>query len=213
MRLAIMTAAVIAASSAAAQTPEKISKTYPLADFSQVVVEGVYDVEIEVGPQWSVSISGDAAAMARSKVSVSNGALVLATEKRERGEKRRDKHSVTAIVTMPALDGVEIKGVGDVEARGIDASAFSVKLAGVGDIDLAGRCEGITVELAGVGDVDAEKLECRSARARLAGVGDVAVFASKEANAEVAGIGSIDIYGSPEKVAKQKSFLSDITVH
>jgi hypothetical protein len=213
MRLAIMSAAILAASSAAAETPEKISKTYPLTGFSQVVVAGVYDVEIEVGPQWSVQVSGDAATMARSRVSVSNGALVLATEKREKGEKRREKHSVTAIVTMPALEGVEITGVGDVDAKGIDASAFTVKLAGVGDIELAGRCEAITVELAGVGDVDAEGLECSKARARLGGVGDVAVFAREEAEAEVGGIGSVDIYGSPKKVAKQKSFLSDITVH
>lgn len=213
MRLAIISAAILAASSAAAETPEKISKTYPLTGFSKVLVEGVYDVEIEVGPQWSVQVSGDAATMARSKVSVSNGALVLATEKRERGQKRREKHSVTAVVTMPALDGVEIKGVGDVEAKGIDASAFLVKLSGVGDIDLAGRCDAITVELAGVGDVDAEGLQCRSARASLAGVGDVSVFAHDEADATAAGLGAIEIYGSPEKVSKNKQMMSEITVH
>lgn len=213
MRLAIISAAVLAASSAVAETPEKTSETYPLTGFSKVLVEGIYDVEIEVGPQWSVRVSGDGATMARSKVSVSSGALVLATEKRERGEKRREKHSVTAIVTMPALDGVEIKGVGNVVAKGIDASAFLVKLSGVGDIDLAGRCDAITVELAGVGEVDAEGLQCRTARARLAGVGDVSVFARDEADATAAGIGAIDIYGSPQKVTKNKQMLSDITVH
>ncbi|VAW08027.1 hypothetical protein MNBD_ALPHA05-424, partial [hydrothermal vent metagenome] len=103
-------------------------------------------------------------------------------------------------------------GVADVDVEGVAADDFSVRLAGVGEIDVAGTCNGLTASLSGVGELDAAGLECADVEVRVSGIGEASVYASRSVDANVSGIGSITIYGSPARVEKSSSFLADITV-
>jgi hypothetical protein len=191
----------------------EISRSYDdLKDFDKIDAAGVYDLDVTVGPAFSIALKGSEREMNRVEVKVENGTLVL-----ERNDEGRDIHigkhmGVKATVTLPALKGFEASGVVDGDIKGVNADSFKVDLSGVGDVNLQGTCGALDVDVSGVGDLDAEKLECKSVVVDVSGVGSASVFASDSADATISGMGEISIYGKPAKVEKNDSMFSKITV-
>jgi len=197
-----------------AMAGELVSQSYELQDFSAIEISGAYELDVKVGGEYSVMISGHEKEMARSEVSVKKGALVLGSKKRIRREKGHDGHnSLKATVTMPALDRLSVSGVVDAAISGVDAGAFEVNLSGVGEVNIDGRCKRLDARVSGVGELNAKSLECAEADVALSGMGEASVYAREMAKAEVSGMGEINIYGSPKTVDKRGGFFSEITVH
>jgi hypothetical protein len=206
--------AVVAAGAAFAKDDETISKTYDLSGFDSIDIAGVYELDVRVGGDYSIALSGPAYEMNRVEVSVKNGVLELDQRKRQRGEKNRsNRDGVEAVITLPNLTGVNVSGVVDGKIAGVDADSFKLNISGVGELSVEGECGALDANLSGVGDLDAEGLECRTADVRVSGVGSASVFASEAVDARVSGMGDIDVYGSPEQVSKNKGMFADITVH
>jgi putative autotransporter adhesin-like protein len=189
-----------------------ITRSYELAGFNEIDIGGVYEVDIRVGPEFSVTLSGAEDEIARADVAVERGILHLTQEETRRGKHRWRNMGLTAEITLPALNAIEVAGVADVDVEGVAADDFTVRLAGVGEIDVAGTCNALTASLSGVGELDAADLECADVDVRVSGVGEASVYASRSVDARVGGIGAITIYGSPARVEKSSSFLADIKV-
>ena len=193
---------------------ETARRTFELQDFSAIEISGAYELDVNVGGDYSVTISGHDAELARSEVSVRNGALVLGSRKRLHREKDHDGHNgLTATVTLPALDRLTVSGVVDADISGVDAGAFQINLSGVGEVNIAGRCKRLDARVSGVGELNAKALECAEADIALSGMGEASVYARDMAKAEVSGMGEINIYGSPKTVDKRGGFFSEISVH
>ena len=188
-----------------------ITQQYDFVDFDRIDIGGVFEVDVAVGGDFSVKISGSPEAMERVEAAVEDGELVLGEAKRS-GKRHWRVHGLTAVISMPALTAIDVAGVVDGDVTGISADQFDADLSGVGDLDLAGTCGSLTVHVSGVGDLDAESLECENVDVSVSGVGDASVYASQSVDASVSGIGSISIYGSPTDVDKDGSFLSSIDV-
>ncbi|MGD9799908.1 MAG: head GIN domain-containing protein [Parvularculaceae bacterium] len=203
-------AAVAAAAvmSAASEAKDAVSRTYEVQDFSAIEIGGAYELDVAVGGEYSLMLEGPEDEMARAEVSVKNGALVLSSKKH-----RGDRDGVKATVTMPALERLSVSGVVDADIRGVDAGVFKVNLSGVGEVDVAGRCNTLHARVSGVGELDAKSFECASVDVSLSGMGEASVYARDRAKAEVSGMGEINIYGSPKTVDKRGGFFSEITVH
>lgn len=189
-----------------------ITRTVDVSGFDRIDVAGVYEIDVTVGGDYSVKISGAPSEMERLDVSVENGKLVLDQDRSKKNKRRWRDMGLTAVITLPALRSVDIAGVADAAVRGVDSEAFDVDLSGVGDLDVAGRCGRLNADVSGVGDLDASELECRTVDVDVSGVGEASVYASEEVDAAVNGIGSISIYGSPQNVNKSTTFLSSISV-
>ncbi len=203
-----------AAGAALAHDEDAVSKTYDMSGFDSITIAGVYELDVRVGSDFSVALSGPAYEMDRVEVSVKDGALVLDQRKRSKGGKNRNhRDGVEAVITLPSLTGLNVSGVVDGKIAGVDADQFKVKISGVGDVSIGGECGALEANLSGVGELNAKELVCRSADVSVSGVGSATVFASEEADARVSGMGEIDIYGSPENVTKSKGMFADITVH
>lgn len=190
-----------------------VSQTYELRDFDRIEVAGVYDLDVNVGPEFSVVISGPETEMSRVEASVKNGVLVLDQTKHERGLKKLRREGVSAAISLPALAALEVSGVVDGEVEGVSADNFSVDLSGVGDLEISGACASLEARVSGVGDLDAENLECKNVKVVVSGVGDATVFASESVEASISGMGKIDVYGSPAIVDKSDGAFSRINVH
>ncbi|MGD9799907.1 MAG: head GIN domain-containing protein [Parvularculaceae bacterium] len=183
-----------------------VTKTVEVADFDAISITGVFEIDVTVGADYSVAISGKEDDLARTKVSVENGRLILDTANRdENGRRKVIKHGVTAKVTMPTLNAIDAAGVVDGDVRGINAESFTADVSGVGELNLAGSCGVFDADVSGVGELDAEALECRTVTVDVSGVGSAKVFASEAVEAEMAGIGKIEVYGSPATVSKSQS--------
>lgn len=189
-----------------------ITETMDLAGFDEIDVGGVFELDVSVGGDFSVIVSGAPSEMERLNARVENGALKLDRKEGEHAKRRWRDFGLTAEITLPALKGVDIAGVADARISGVDADEFDIDLAGVGDLTVTGTCGSLEADVSGVGDLNAKGLECDDVDIDVSGVGSASVYASSAADASVSGIGSIDIYGSPARVEKSSSFIASISV-
>ena len=206
-------AAVIGASAALADDKRTVVRTLDLAGFERIEIAGVYDLDVEVGPDYAITLSGPAREMERVEAEVKNGTLYLDRKEQKRRLNWGNRDSLKAEITLPALSGLTASGVVDGIVRGIDAESFELDLSGVGDVDLEGECGALDADVSGVGDLDAETLECRTVKVDVSGVGDASVYASDSVDASVSGVGDIDVYGEPGDVKKDGGMFASITVH
>lgn len=191
---------------------EDVTQTLDLAGFDRIEVAGVFEIEVVVGGDFSVTVSGAEEEMERLDATVENGVLKLDQEEVRFGKRLWRNQGMSAAITLPSLNGFDLAGVADGEVTGVDAEEFELDLAGVGDLVLSGRCGRLDAQVSGVGDLDAKSLECREVDIDVSGVGSASVYASEAADASVGGVGSIEIYGSPAKVDKNAGFIASITV-
>lgn len=199
--------ALAAAGSAAAQS--RSSATLDLRDFDAIEIGGAYELDVIVGEDYSIELSGPSDEMARVEASLKNGALVLGSKKRHTG----DHKGVKAVVTMPALNRIAVSGVANADISGVRADHFKLDLSGVGKVNIAGACGKVFVRVSGVGEVDAQSLQCKAADVKVAGIGQARVYASESVSAEVSGMGGIVVDGSPKAIDKRGGFFSEIKVH
>jgi hypothetical protein len=206
---------VAAAGAGLAAKNDHVTKKLDLTGFEKIDISGVYELDVQVGPDFSIELSGDEDEMELVEASVKNGVLRLGrAERKRRGFGiNRDHDSLEATITLPALTALEVSGVVDGRISGIDAERFDVDISGVGDMELEGECGELDADVSGVGDLDAEELECRSVDVDVSGVGSASVFASEEVDARISGMGDIDVFGNPERVRKDSGMFADVTVH
>ncbi len=218
-RYAVMGAGILALAAAGAalakDTNHSVAKDYDLVGFDQIDISGVYELDVRIGNDFSISLSGPDHEMARVEATVKDGVLYLDQREAKRSERRKhnNHHGVNAKITLPSLVALEVSGVVEGSVANIDAESFAFAISGVGDVELSGECGAFDAKVSGVGDLDAKALECRSVDIAVSGVGDASVFARDEVDARVSGMGDIDVYGAPKNVQKSSSMFADITVH
>ncbi len=189
-----------------------ITQTMALSGFDRIDVAGVYELDVTIGGDFSVTISGAPSEMEEVEVSVENGALVLDQEQFRTKNRRWRDMGLTAVITMPSLSELEIAGIADANINGVDSEEFRVELAGVGDVNISGSCGYLDAAVSGVGELNARELKCRVADVDVSGIGEAQIYASERVDASVNGIGSITVHGAPAAVSKSTSFLSSISV-
>jgi len=208
----ILAAVVLAAAPglpAAAEGGDQ-SRSLKVSAFDRIEIAGIYELDVVVGAGFSIELSGDDDDLARVKVSVKDGTLLLEQDNAPWYDLHHE--GVKAIISMPALRSLDVSGVVDGEIGGIAADTFTIDVSGVADLTLTGECGVLTVRVSGIGDLGAEKLQCKSVDISLSGIGDASVYASEDADANISGIGEIDIHGSPARVRKNAGMFSEINV-
>jgi len=196
----------------------RVEETHNITDFNKIRVTGVYELDVQVGENFSVFTSGKHKDVEGMKVYLKGSTLVLAQdEDRDKkinwnGRKNRNNSGIRAVITMPSLKGLDITGIGAGEIKGIKANNLDVEVAGISDMELLGSCGSLDVDMAGLGELRAEDLECEHVDVDLAGMGEISVYASKSIEADAAGMGSIEVYGNPEDVEKSKSFMASVKI-
>jgi hypothetical protein len=209
VRVLVFLAALAGALSGAASAESKSSRTLDLRDFDAIEIGGAYELDVIVGEDFSIELSGRSEEMSRVEATIKGTALVLGAKKRIKG----DHKGVKAVVTMPALNRIAVSGVADADVSGVKSDHFKLDLSGVGEVNIAGECGKLFARVSGVGEVDAQSLQCRDVDVRVAGIGEARVYASESVSAEVSGMGGIMVYGSPKSVDKRGGFFSEIKVH
>ncbi|WP_411816045.1 head GIN domain-containing protein [Hyphococcus sp. DH-69] len=189
---------------------DEVTKSYDLAGFDMIDIAGVYELEVEVGSPFSITLTGPKREMSLAKVSVRDGVLYLDREKEDQGIHR---DGIDAVITLPNLKALEVSGVVAGEISGVDVDQFNLDLSGVGDLKVSGQCSALEAKVSGVGDLNAEDLQCGEVTVKVSGVGSASVYARQSVDARVTGMGDIEVFGSPEDVRKNGSMFSDITIH
>lgn len=197
-----------AQTSAAAEAGDRLD----LTGFDRITAGGIYMLDIEVRPAFSVELTGSPHMLERSRARVVDGVLELDHEPELHCRREEDCEAVRARIMLPALNGLSISGVSEgSRVTGIDAARFAFAITGVGEVMLSGRCDALDLDVSGVGDVDASALRCADVEADIGGLGDVEVHASRSIDADV-GVGDLIVHGSPAQVVRDAGMLGQITI-
>jgi hypothetical protein len=185
-------------------------RTYDVGDFHSLSIDGVADVELEVGPECFVEVETDVNFIDYVRVRERNGVLIL-DQNNDFPNVSSDTVHFRFRITMPELRRVEIDGVGAIEGRGVAEEWLRIRADGVADLELKGEVEALDVEVDGVGDLDLRRLTAAEAKVRVDGVGNVTVTVTDLLDAAVDGMGEIEYYGNPEVARKSVDGLGSIT--
>lgn len=197
---------------------DRVEETHSLKDFNKIRITGVYELDVQVGEEFSVFTSGKHKDVENMRVYLKGSTLVLAQNEdgdkniNWNGRKKKNNSGIKAIITLPTLKSLDITGIGAGEIKGIESDRLDVEVAGISDMELSGTCGTLDVEMAGLGELRADNLECENVDVDLAGMGEISVYASKSVEADAAGMGSIEVYGNPEDVEKSKSFMASVKI-
>ncbi|WP_416879191.1 head GIN domain-containing protein [Litorimonas sp.] len=194
---------------------KRVEQSFDYRDFDKISVVGVYNMDVRVGePDYTINMSGEERYMSNVRVYVDDDTLYLENDEDEKKRSWRGKNNrgIDITITLPALNGLEITGIGNGEVYGISSDEFEVEFAGLGSMELSGECGTLDADFAGMGDLDARDLECEDVTIDMSGMGSASVFASESIDADISGMGSIDVFGSPKTVKKDKGFMSSIDI-
>lgn len=189
------------------------TRTYAVADFTRVELRGADDVDIRVGPGFSVRADGDPEVLDRLKIT-KEGDTIRIGRVRADGWTWGGKDARISI-TMPALAAAALAGSGDMTVDRVQGGRFkgavagsgnlsvaelavreaAFDVAGSGDVKAAGAADALVVQVAGSGDVDLRDLKAGGARVSVAGSGNVRAQVNGDAKVKLAGSGDVDLSG------------------
>ena len=107
----------------AAQAAEK---TYDLDAFDSVSVNRAVEMDVTVGPAFSVKAEFNDAYEKRVILKVEEGTLVASVGKKGLF-KRGGRHNIKVTVTMPELREVEVSTAAELEVSGINAESLNIE--------------------------------------------------------------------------------------
>lgn len=207
----------------AQQPSPRGERSYRLAGFNAVSLEGPHDVVVSVGPAHSVRAVGDAETLERLRVELDGRSLKIGTVRTSWLKRRNSGGKAVVYVTMPALAKAGVAGSGDMRVDRVEGERFSGSVAGSGDLQLAslkvsdasfsvagsggiraaGSAASSRISVAGSGTVDLSGVDTRTASVSSVGSGDVRARASQNASVSIMGSGDVLISG-PAKCSVNK---------
>ncbi|HEX8383518.1 MAG TPA: head GIN domain-containing protein [Sphingomonas sp.] len=214
---------LLACSANAAETDETAeargsgpSRDYAMTGFSEVDLRGSDDVDVRVGPAFSVRAQGPAAELDKLEITRSGDTLRIGRKKTV-GMNWSDGEGVKVFVTLPRLTGAAVSGSGDLTVDRVEGERFAggvagsgslavgamragevtLSVAGSGDVVGAGMARVLRMDIAGSGDIDARQVTASEARISIAGSGNARATVNGPARIDLAGSGDVDLGGSP----------------
>lgn len=210
-------------------------RAFQLANFDRVALKGPDNVEVRVGPAFSVTAQGDTGVMQALEIKLDGSTLEIGRKNQRSGFRWGDDDGdeagpVKVTVTMPAIRGAALAGSGDLSIDRVTGDSFEASLAGSGDMMLAGlavrsadlsiagsgdmRAAGtadqVEVSIAGSGDADGSGLAAKGAEVSIAGSGNARLAVDGAARVSIVGSGDVDL-GPKARCEKSVMGSGDVT--
>jgi hypothetical protein len=167
-------------------------------------ISGAFRVQIVSGDTPSVVIEGSAEDLRRVHVSSSRGVLRLNGECTFGCD--YEGIDVTARITVPTLDRVEVSKGAQVQIAGLRADDLRIAVSMGGVLEIAGSCDSLRVDVSMGGQLAAGAFACREVDVD-AGMGGVArINASERVNAGANMGGEIEVSGAPS-ARQEREFM------
>lgn len=199
-------------------TPTQEART--VASFTAVRLLGAIDLVISQGSSESVNIEGEADQVKDVTTTVQNGTLVIS---HKTGWSlwswfRVPSAAPRAVVSAKTLNAIELEGSGDIHGAtlvsqekflarvtgtgdihidALAARALDVRIAGSGDVRIAGAVNDADVRIAGSGNFSGGELKVGNCKVVISGSGDATVWARDRLDVSIAGSGDVGYYGTP----------------
>lgn len=185
-RLLGATALVLAAAGIASAEPRQLS------GFTEVSASAGTDVEVTVGPNFSVDVSGRDADRIVTRVSGNRLVVEPVREWSWRGPRQ-----ARVRVTMPRVEGLSASSGADLTATGLNGGNVSLDSSSGADLRVSGTCATFTADVSSGADIHAQDLRCESGSVDASSGADARVYASGRLNVDASSGGGVVAYGNP----------------
>ncbi len=198
---------------------EITTEKHAIADYSQLRIDGPFNVSIDPNKDSGLTIIAPSDAHADIETRVEGSTLVL--DLKSSGFMNP---KIEVVLANDELDQIVIDGsgsfLGDLNPRDdlrliiggsgniqttADVKKLNVSISGSGNISANGRCDKLRASVSGSGNISLGKMEARDADLEISGSGSMRVNVSKNLVALVSGSGSIQYTGDPEEIDKTVS--------
>lgn len=164
-------------------------------NFTKIRLEGAADIKWTPGSKASLSLEGSQDAVQATETRIEDGWLVISQKPMS-----HIKGTVTATISAPLLEEVEVFGAGNVEATGLKGKSLKANMSGAGSVNVSGEVDSVELVLSGAGNFGADNLKAKDVSVRVSGSGNADVYASGSLKADVSGVGNVSYSGKPGKV-------------
>lgn len=188
MKIILAASAVVLALGGTASAEQR-----QVSGFTRVAANAGTNVEVVVGPAFSVNVSGRDAD--RVVTRVDGGTLVV--EPVRGNWFQRGPRDARVRVTMPRVDGLSASSGADLSATGVNSQAIALDSSSGADLRVSGRCDSFTADASSGSDIRAEDLRCENGAVDVSSGADVRVFASGRLNVDASSGGGVVTYGDP----------------
>jgi hypothetical protein len=192
---------------------ERVSERREEVGFVEVDSEGSLDVTVEPGKDFGIRLSLDSNLLPLVRTRVIGGKLRIDT----RSPVETILEGPHVVVTMPALQRVDLAGSGKIHVAPFDhegdvevaltgsgkveflgtTPSLRAELSGSGAVELIGSGDEVTLVLSGSGALDGKNFVARAGALELSGSGNLLATVEETAGVSLSGSGTIDLYGRP----------------
>jgi len=178
----------------------------PVAEFTEVSVSGVIELQLSMGATYSLELSGDDNLLPLVETTIDGANLIIRTT-----ENVNPTEPLVAKVTAVDVTHVRGSGVANLNVNGVDNKAFAISISGAGQAKASGTTESLTVRVSGAGKVDTQAVAAERVDVKVSGAGTVDVSSPDELKAEISGAGKVRYSGDP-KVSSDISGAGSVTM-
>lgn len=185
------------AASSAVVVGDQITKTFDVADFKSVDIEGRWQVKLTQGDEWQVEVSHSEGLEDDVNVYVRGDRLVL-SRRSSGGWWRRTETRLKAEIVMPELTELELAGANQLDLSGFAGDRLELEVAGANQVEgREGRYDNLDLSVAGASEIDLGGIVVTDAKVDLAGASNVTLSMNGGVLAgTMAGAGTIGYYGT-----------------
>ncbi|HPE47040.1 MAG TPA: DUF2807 domain-containing protein [Hyphomonas sp.] len=169
-------------------------QSYDFSGFSELDVAAGVQVVYTPSETYSVVAEFQKGDPSDLKISQSGDRLSIS---RKMSSGWGDKLRVKVEVSGPALNAVDASSGSSLDASGVKADAFALKVSSGASVEVSGSCGSLAVRVSSGGSADARDLRCESVAASASSGGSADAYASQSAVSKTSSGGSVDIWGSP----------------
>jgi hypothetical protein len=173
-----------------------LSKEIKVDPFTQLKMNGVFNVLISQGEKESLTIEADDNLI--DLIEVKNNGNVLTIKQKKESDIKPTKFNV--YITVKDLEKIETNSVGDIKTTTpLNLKNFDLSSSCVGDITLEINCERFYASISSVGDLSL-KGKANETSIRNSSVGNVKAidFISENLSLENSGVGNVEVYANKE---------------
>lgn len=162
--------------------------------FTRISASAGTRVEVEVGPAFSVDVSGRDAERVVTRVS---GDTLIIEPRRTNWLFQRGPRDAVIRVAMPRVHGLDASSGATVRTRGVNGGAIELEASSGANLHVAGVCSNFTADASSGAGIRAEELRCETGSVDVSSGASVHIFASNRINVDASSGGDVIAHGNP----------------
>lgn len=181
-----------------------------LTGFDEVNVSDHIEVEVAIGEQYAVDVSGREAQRVVTRL---DGDTLRISERNRPWFGGDRKVDAVVRVTLPRIEGLAASRGAIVRMGRVETDSMSLAAAMGGELSISGACRNLNVAVSMGGIVRAADFQCETADAAASMGGEARIYASQSFDASASMGGVVNVAGSPPHSDVSTSMGGEVRSH